>query len=337
MNFAFKPLPLALTAFAVAAGGATNAVADTAVINFTTDVQSYEGPSGLDPFFPGSTTFDLFNGTGSFTAPGSDDWTRITGQIYIDDFGGDGTYTVSPTGGGAIYLHSALLNRIEAISLRTEGPLTQDSLNAGAGRQDGANTQNRDDIYLPDDTPNGTAEVTISGNEVTIDYLLDFTTLPDTNAAFLRDGTTATQIGDALVANNAQFGSISIIGTQTAVVQQAVIGSGDEDSFPYGGYYDLDPAIGGNLANTIIPTTRGLLDREIAAGNISSDGRSAMNPATVFLTDPFASESGNTFFFDLNGGPDFVGSVVLVPEPASGVVVLLGAAAACSIGRRRRL
>ncbi|MEM9914675.1 MAG: PEP-CTERM sorting domain-containing protein [Planctomycetota bacterium] len=324
----------------LAIGPSLTAAADSAVFNFTTNLTAYDGPDGLpdlSPFTPGTALNALVNGQGGFAGLASPDWLRFTGQIYISDFQGDGTYVVSPTNGvGGIYLHSPLLNRLEAVSLRTEGALTQDSLNAGAGRTDGQPTQNRDDIYLPDFTPNGTATVVVSGNDVSIDYLLDFTTLPDTNAGFLRDGTTPTQISGILEAAGQQFETIGVQGFGTAAVQSATIGSGSEDGFAYGGYTLFDAVTLGNLSNTITPTTRGVIDNEIAAGNISSDGRSATNPATTFLTDPFAGESGTTFVFDLTSGPDFDASATLIPEPASLLTLLAGMGLVASRRRTAR-
>lgn len=267
-------LRCALIAAACLLIGATKSRADSAVINFTADLTSYTGTPTLSPFVPGTALNALINGQGGFAGLGSDDWQRFTGQVYIPNFTGDGTYTATPdgSGGAGIYLHSPLLNRIEAVSLRTESPLTADSLAASAGRADGNPTQNRDDIYLPDFEPNAVTTITISGNEVTIDYFLDFQTLDDTNAAFLRNGVTPTQIGDLLLAEGVQFGSIGVTGNATAAVQSATIGSGVEDTFPYGGFNLFDAVVSGNLSNTIVPTTRGVIDNEIAANNITPAG-----------------------------------------------------------------
>ncbi|MEM8782491.1 MAG: hypothetical protein AAGE65_06485 [Planctomycetota bacterium] len=310
------------------------AAADSAVFNFTSNLTSYSGADALSPFIPGTAFNALVNGQGGFAGLASDDWLRFTGQIYLPDFNGDGTYEITPTNNvGGLYLHSPLLNRLEAVSLRTEGPLTQASLDAGDGRADGQLTANRDDIYLPDFTPNGTATVTVEGDDVTIDYVLNFTTLTDENAAFLRNGVTPTQIADLLAAAGQRFGSVGVNGTGTAAVQSAAIGSGDEDGFAFGGYSLFDAVVEGNLSNTIVPTTRGVIDNEIAAGNISSDGRSATNPATTFLTDPFAGESGTTFFFDLTGAGDLDASVALVPEPGAALAAIAGTGV---LLRRRR-
>ncbi|MEM1012578.1 MAG: MYXO-CTERM sorting domain-containing protein [Planctomycetota bacterium] len=330
-----------ILAAATSVGVVSSASADSAVINFTTNLTSYEGPAGvetLSPFVPGTALNALVNGLDGFAGLGSPDWLRFSGQIYIPDYTGPGTYSITPDNGvGGIYLHSPLLNRLEAVSLRTEGPLTQASIDAGAGRADGNATQNRDDIYLPDFTPNAVTTVTITpSNEVTIDYDLDFSTLSDENAGFLRDGVTPTQISVLLEDAGQKFGFIGVDGTGVANVQSAIIGSGDEDDFAYGGFSLFETVVEGNLSNTIVPTTRGVIDNEVAAMNISSDGRST-DPTTdtVFLTDPFAGESGETFFFDLTGGPDFFASaqLVLVPEPTTATLGLL---ALGGLLRRRR-
>ncbi|MEM9480529.1 MAG: hypothetical protein AAGA58_12820 [Verrucomicrobiota bacterium] len=327
-----KKILTTVSACAVLATATANVQANTAVINFFANTTSYSGPDSLSPFVPGGPTHALINGLGGFAGLASPDWQRFTGQIYIPNFTGDGTYTNAD--GLGIYFHSPLLNRIEAVSLRTEGALTAASLSAGAGRVDGAPTQNRDDIYLPDFDPNGVITVMISGNTVNIDYALDFSTLPDTNAGFLRDGTTPTQISNILDAEGQQFSFIGASGSGTAVVETATIGVDDED-IPYGGYNEFDAVVSGNLGNTIVDLTRGIIDNEIAAMNISSDGRSADTTTnTVFLVDPFALESGTVTLFDLTGGPDFNASIALIPEPTVAPFMLL--AALGFIAHRRR-
>ncbi|MEM9174448.1 MAG: PEP-CTERM sorting domain-containing protein [Myxococcota bacterium] len=316
---------------------------DSAVINFTADLNSYSGIASLDPFAAGTPVNGLVQGTSSFALDFQDgvvreEWLQLDGQIVIPNFTGDGTYTITPDGlgDGGIYLLSPLLNRVETVSLRTEGPLQASSIAAGFGRQDGQPTQQRDDIYLPDFTPNGTTIVTISGNNVSIDYDLDFNTLSDENARFLRDGVTTTGISIVLDAEAAQFENISVVGSATATVSSEAKG-GTAATTPYGGFTTVqDPLLDGNLANTITGTTLGLLETEIAAGNISSDGRNL--PTTVFLTladlAPFNTPGGTNFFYDLTG-TSLDASVTIVPEPTTALLALLGLAGLSASGRRK--
>ncbi|MEM9752450.1 MAG: hypothetical protein AAF916_03600 [Planctomycetota bacterium] len=341
-----KSLVLA-AAGALAAGASVSAWADSAVINFTANLPdgNFSGPPELDPYnsnlitvpdgsggtvqITESALFALVNDFAFPGTPGGQDWLRFAGQIYIPDFAGEGTYTIGGNNSdGGFYLHSPLLNRLEAVSLRTEGPLTAGSIALGAAPADGDPSQNRDDFYFPDFDPNGIATVTISGSDVTINYLLDFSTLDDTNAAFLRNGVTPTQIGDALLAAGVQFDEIAVTGGGSAVVESALIGSGDEDLFPYGAFNPFAAGIDGNLSNTIVPSLRGVVELETAAQNITTDGRLVSDPTTPteIILNPFLAETGATFFYDLTGAGDLDASVSLVvPEPTSaGLLAGLG-------------
>lgn len=318
---------------------------DSAVINFTATLNpgGYSGVAALDPFVPGTITNNLATGVIGPGGANSGDYLRFDGQVVISDFSGDGTYVVGGGTGGGIYFQSPLLNRIEAVSLRTEGAITAASQALGAGRRDGGTLQNRDDIYLPDFNPNGVATVTVSGNNVSLDYLLDFSTLPITNAEFLRNGDTPTQIGDVLAANNAVFGSIGANGSGNAA--PVVSAKGASATTPFGGYTSLSPDVGGNLSNTIVPTTIELLFNEIAAGNITSDGRLVSDPTTdteIFdpLNNPFYAEyapffqdTGDFYFYDLTGA-GIAATVSTVPVPAA--VWLFASALAGMIGIKRR-
>ncbi|MEM7082092.1 MAG: hypothetical protein AAF465_05120 [Pseudomonadota bacterium] len=294
---------------------------DTAVINFTTALGpgNYSGVAALDPFIPGTEFNDLINGV--FGPGASPDWLRFNGQIVLNNFIGDGTYVVTPdgVGNGGIFLHSPLLNRIETSTWRTEGPLTAASLAEGAGVFDGDPTTVRDDIYLPDLTPNGVITVTIAGDDVNINYVLDFTTLDPTNAVFLRDGVTPTDLFDRLDEANAKFELIGVDGGGTAVTTTATANVDDQD-IPYGVYFNFESFLNGNLSNTVSDLdffgmgqgalTRGIIRNEVAAGNVSIDGLGG-DP----LPDPFAAEEGTVTFFDLNGGADLSTTVSVVPDP----------------------
>lgn len=343
-----KKLTTSATLLAALLSGQQAVAADSAVINFTATLGSggYSGVESLDPFIAGTPTYDLVNGTGFFSSPASPDWLSFDGQITISDFQGDGTYTIGGSGNdaGGIYFVSPLLNRIEAVSLRTEGPLTAESQALGAGRRDGQALGNRDDIYLPDFTPNGVATVTISGNDVTLDYLLDFSTLPITNAEWLRNGDTPTQISGILAANNARFASIGASGSGS--ILSVVSAKGAFSSTPFGGYTSLSADVGGNLSNTIVPTTIELLNNEIAAGNITSDGRLVSDPTTpteIFdpLTNPlyaeyapFFADVGDFYFYDLTG-TSINASVSVVPAPAAVWLWLCGSGLLALLRRKQ--
>lgn len=342
------------------AGGST-ALADSAVINFTSFLSpggfsaeaDVPNPNALNPYEPGTEFNNLVQGLfGPGQGAGENlDWLRFTGQIYIPNFQGDGTYTITPDNGvGGIYLHSPLLNRIEAVSLRTEGPISTESQLAGARRLDGAQPTQRDDFYFPDFTPNGTATVVISGNSVDIDYVLDFDSLnDDLNSQFFRqnpDETLETDLSRRLLAADQQFGKITVSsGDQpnTAVVTQATIGDDDpllpdsgEGALPYGAYNPLDSTISGNLGNTIVDLTRFIVATEIGNDNISADGQQTGEPDAEFTPNPFAGESGTAFYYNLLGDGDLVTTVemALIPEP--GTAALLLAAASFMTRRRRR-
>lgn len=308
--------------------------ADTAVVNFIADVNQYFGITAFDPFTPGSVISDLENGLGGFVGNASDDWTKLVGQIVIDDYVGPGTYTASPTGGTGplgttdvgVYLHGALLNRIEAVSRRTAGPITF----PGAGRQDGNPPVANDDIYLPNYNPLGVASVTIAPTgEVSVQYELDFTLLPPENGRFLRETSPGVFVPTALSMNldafGASFENITIEGSGTPVTTTATIGT-DDDLIPYGGYWPLDPNIAGNLSNTIVPTTRGLIRNELSNNNILT------GTGGTPIADPLTGQSGTAFFFDLTGD-NLPMSVTVVPEPAS--AVLVGMVGLAGLGLRR--
>ncbi|MEM6331433.1 MAG: PEP-CTERM sorting domain-containing protein [Planctomycetota bacterium] len=322
---------------------------NSAVINFVGNLETYTGTPFLDPDLPGTPVNQLVNGEfptwdptlppGSVAEPlqsNSLDWLRFQGQIVIPDFQGDGRYIAQPDGmgfgGAGIYLHNPVLNRIETVSLRTEGPLTGPSA-ALAGRVDGDELEQRDDIYLPDFTPNGVAIIDIAGDNVTISYELDFLNLPRDNAEFFRDGVTPTDISNIVTGVGERFLSIGVEGGGTAMTTTATIGTNDQ-SIPYGAYFTFEPVVGGNLGNTIVDLTVGILETEIAANNISSNGLN--NADTVFLTElpAYGAPGGTVTFFDLTMGPDLSVSVATSPEPASALLVMVSAAGLAA--RRRR-
>ncbi|MEN1680577.1 MAG: hypothetical protein AAGJ46_13390 [Planctomycetota bacterium] len=332
------------------------ATADTAVINFTTDLlapSAYTGPAEFDPFNPSSITDALINGEGGFLGDASPDWTRLAGQIVIDNYTGPGTYSTSADGssGVGVYVHGALLNRIETRTTRTFGPITAASTALGAAPADGDPPARNDDIYLPTYTPLGVASVTITepttGNFVVdVDYDLDFTTLPEENARFLRvvpvspmdpTGFRATALSTNLDAFGAKFRNISVSDTAAATVTSGEIGVSD-DLIPYGGFNPFDAVAAGNLSNTIVDLTRGVVRNELAASNIrvGTSDPTAMPPSVSppISDDPLAGQSGTAFFFDLTAG-NLASSVVIVPEPSAAAVIAAGFSAVAA--RRRRL
>ncbi|MBB85346.1 MAG: hypothetical protein CL931_16170 [Deltaproteobacteria bacterium] len=328
----FLLLCAALSAFIAGPALAQN----SAVINFSADLTSYSGVPGLNPFTAGTPVNDLVNGNFGSVQDGVNrpDWLNMDGQIVIPDFTGDGTYTITPDGlgDGGIFLFSPILNRVETVSWRTEAGITT----PGFGRADGNTPTQRDDIYFPDFSPNGTATVTIAGNDVSIDYDLDFNNLPTTNAEFLRSGVTPTDISNVLSGFGATFSNISVLGSGTATTSFEAKG-GTSATTPFGGYTSLtDGELLGNLSNTIVGTTLGMLENEINNGNISSDGRNL--PSTVFMQlaeiAPFNTPGGTNIFFDLSGTP-LDASVTVVPEPSTALLAMLGLAGLSAAGRRK--
>ncbi|MEM6980619.1 MAG: PEP-CTERM sorting domain-containing protein, partial [Planctomycetota bacterium] len=283
---------------------------------------------------------------------GSDDWLRFNGQIAIRNFTGDGTYTIGPGGSdaGGIYYVSPLLNRVETDTWRTNTGVTGTNW-SGIAPADGDPTANEDDVYLPDFSPNGTATVTISGTAVSINYGLDFSTLPITNAEFFRGGSTPTEISDILTAEGAFLSFIGVDGSGTAVVEEFLEGA-DGDA-PFGGYNALDeefsppgdpisPAIG-NLSNTLIDTNYEFLREEIADGTIA---RSTSDPTLLTFTGPgatnpdlapFLDGAGTTTFFDLTGGAPLDGFIATaIPEPGTFSALVVSGALVATSRRRRR-
>ncbi|MEM8844277.1 MAG: VPLPA-CTERM sorting domain-containing protein [Pseudomonadota bacterium] len=320
---------------------------DSAVINFTAELKEggYSGVPALDPFTEGTPTFNLANVDDSFGLgfQSSQDYLKFNGQIVISDFRGDGTYLIGGDNGeaGGVYLVSPLLNRVEAVSLRTEGAITQASADLGFGRSDGNPSQNRDDIYLPDFSPNGVAAVTVLGNQVSLNYLLDFNTLPDTNAQFLRGGDTDTEISDVLAAANAQFEHIGFLGKGVATPD--VQAKGPSASTPFGAYDELDPLVSGNLSNTNVDTTLQILNLEFDAMNISTTGRCSDPEEECEFVDrsgdlaPFFADEGDLYFFDLTDDAvhAFV-STTPVPLPAGAWLMISGLLGLVGAARRRQ-
>ena len=317
-----KALFCAAALFASLVQGTASAQTDTAVINFNGDVTTYAGTDRLNPFLPGTILFDLEAGNFPFNGLEGDDYTAFNGQIIIPDYQGAGTYTSSADGLG-IFLHSPVLNRIETVSLRTERGVTA----PGVGRTDGMPSVNRDDIYAPDFTPNGSFSVTISAtNEVSISYSVDFSNISNENALFLREdgqetGISALLRDEANGPNGDAPGVIDPVGPDavqltvfefsgTTPATAAIFNNDgvDDAAVPYGGYFDLDTPIFGNLSNTITDLTRGALRIEIGNNNVSTDGRLVTDPLTPTELIGFddlngldSGTGGQVYFFDLNG------------------------------------
>ena len=255
------------TAIALVVVVSSAAVADSLLVNFTAELTpaTYNGPSDISPYTPG-TALNLF-------ALGEPDVLLSDGQFYIKNWNGqDGTFTTNVDPGTRFFLHSPLIERIEADTWRAEGPSDHGTL-TGLGDP----ISQRRKFLLPTNSTFGTATLTIqNGVPTAIDYNLDFTQpgVPPFQGAA---GNPAFQ--------NIQFNSISLSSDNATfdAGQTFTIGT-DDDAVPYGlntalslGSYP--PSL---LNGTVVDTTRGMLRNEIFNNtdeiggntpNISSDGR----------------------------------------------------------------
>jgi len=325
---------------------ASSAVAqDSAVINFTSDLDTLTATNFPDP---------LASGPLALFAAAVPDINKLDGQIWIQNYTGAGTYTAAFNNntGNKILLHSPLLERIEAQTWRAE-----DASDFGVTEISGTAVSQRSKFLLPDDTPNGVFTVEINGsNEITsLNYTYDFSTNPGLGFS--------DEAGNPALAN-LQLDEVTITGDSSNFGTTEIFAAGSSDFLDtaYGLNTQLDTTtnVGGSfgafspgVANgTVGDTTIGMLLNEINAntdemggstGNISEDGRldgamaaSITNPeqGDGYLADIFAATSGDLYVFTSSSDLATDVTVSQIPEP--GTLVLAAAAGLTGLLRRRR-
>ncbi|WP_018410084.1 PEP-CTERM sorting domain-containing protein [Methyloversatilis thermotolerans] len=321
---------------AVAAGLALStqvARADSLLVNFTAALTpaSFAGPDALNPFVPGNALHAF--------AQFQPDVLKLDGQFYISNWdGSDGVFTTNVSPGTRFFLHSPLIERLEADTWRIEGA-SDHGIVDGAGNA----VAQRDKFLLPTFSTYGTARLTIvNGAPVALSYALDLTqpgvpgfgNAPNPQIA----GIPFQSI--VLDSDGASFGS----------AHRYTIGVDDGDvAYGLNTRLSLGAYPGSLLASTVMNTTRGMLRDELgnnsdeAGGstpNISADGRlnggafpASDEPAgSVYLNTPFAGESGTLTVFDASG---VTVAVAVVPEPDTHALMLAGLGLVVALSRRR--
>ena len=104
-------------------------------------------------------------------ASGETDVLRVDGQFYMAEWdGSDGTFISNETPGVRFFLHSPLLERLEADTWRAEGESNSGTLTGLSNP-----ISQRKKFLLPTANTFGTAKLTIeNGNPVSLSYSLDF-------------------------------------------------------------------------------------------------------------------------------------------------------------------
>lgn len=304
--------------------------ADSLLVNFTAALtpSSFSGPDAFNPFLPTNPLYFF-----SQTQP---DVLKLDGQFYISNWdGSDGVFTTNVSPGTRFFLHSPLLERLEADTWRVEGPSDHGTLDGGASA-----VVQRDKILLPTFSTYGSASLTISGGVPTaLSYTLDLT----------QPGVPGFG-GTSLASVPWQTISVGSSGASFGAAQTFEIGV-DDGNVAYGLYTQLATAsYPAALANgTVFQTTRGLLRNEILVNtdeiggttpNVSSDGRrngaafpSSDDPTgSVYLQDPFLGESGTLTVFNASG---VIAGVAVVPEPETYALMLAGLGLVCVVARQR--
>ena len=219
------------------------------------------------------------------------------GQFYIAEWdGSDGTFTSNETPGVRFFLHSPLLERLEADTWRAEGESNVGTL-TGLGNP----ISQRKKFLLPTANTYGSASLTIeNGVPVSLTYTLDFAA----SGAPGFEGTNLEVVQFNVITLNSE-------GADFGIGQTFEIGVNDDD-VPFG--FNTSLTAGSHpekvLNGTVVDTTRGILRKEIGSnideaggntGNISSNGRldgaefpsgSAPSEGDVYLADPFAGQTG---------------------------------------------
>ncbi|MEN0019501.1 MAG: hypothetical protein AAF747_01305 [Planctomycetota bacterium] len=294
----------------VLASASTIAAADVLSVSFVGQLTGYNGPAVQDPFNPGT----LLGGA----IAANPDLGRFDGQFVVTDFDPTftGTYTFGPGGnsdpGVQFFLHSPILERLEAQTTR---------LAAGNAAGVSENTK----ILLPRrDDVTSTDEVGVSTTGFFGTGLLQV--VNGVPVAFSYN-----QGENTLNSFDFRFNPLSL--------EDITIG-GDNQTFTLDNTFDLDTPGGADNApygfntplsafpgSTILDTTVGALNAELAAGTILTTRASS---GGVPIADPLAGVSGSWFQYGAGG---IEASISVVPTPASAAVLAFAGVAA---SRRRR-
>ena len=152
-------------------------------VNFTGTLtkNGFVGPDSINPFLEGNALSTFIQSSGET------DVVRVDGQFYMSDWdGSDGTFTSNVTPGVRFFLHSPLLERLEADTWRAEGESSVGTL-TGLGDP----ISQRKKFLLPTANTFGIASLKIeNGLPVSLSYSLDF----ETSGAPSFDGTNLEQI-----------------------------------------------------------------------------------------------------------------------------------------------
>jgi hypothetical protein len=268
-------------------------------VNFTGSLskESFIGPDSINPFESGNALSAFIESSGE------NDVLRVDGQFHLENWNGeDGMFISNQTPGVRFFLHSPLLERLEADTWRAEG-----FSDAGTLTGLGDPISQRKKFLLPTANTYGVATLTIkNGAPVSLGYSLDF-------AANKAPGFENTALGIV------EFNLIALHseGVKFGDGQSYEIGVNDDD-VPFGFFTSLTAASHPPklLNGTVINTTRGMLRKEIrtntdeaggSTGNISSNGRlnggayasgSAPSEGDVYLEDPFSGQAGTLTVYD---------------------------------------
>lgn len=325
---------------------------DSAVINFTTDLLTLDATNFPNPLLAGPLA--------SFAAV-QPDVLRLDGQIWIQNYTGDGTYTAAfdNVTGNRILLHSPLLERIEAQTWRAEDTSDFAGQPGGPVEISGTAVSQRSKWLLPDDTPNGSFTVTVFGGQIeSLNYLFDFSA----NSGLLFSDPNEGAGNPALA--NLRLDEIAVAGDAADFAASMTFAAGSQGfldtAFGLNTQLDTAPTVlntfgpfSPGVANgTVGNSTIGQLLNEIsgntdeiggATPNISEDGRlngaaaaSITNPeqGDGYLADIFAGTTGNLVVF--NGIGDLEVSVVAtnVPEPSAVAITVMSLGALLRTRRR---
>ena len=135
-------------------------------VNFTGTLtkHGFVGPDSISPFLEGNALSTFIESSGET------DVLRVDGQFYMENWDGqDGVFVSNDSPGVRFFLHSPLLERLEADTWRAEGPSNSETL-TGLGDP----ISQRKKFLLPTANTFGVASLTIkNGLPIELSYSLD--------------------------------------------------------------------------------------------------------------------------------------------------------------------